>query len=339
MNESEAPVTHSSPASPESLHAPVMESELIELLRPVLDRPGAVYVDCTLGMAGHAVAMLRAFPQSRLVGIDRDADALELARTRLETAGLADRAHLHHATYDRITDALAAAGADAADGILMDLGLSSFQIDTRERGFAYSQDAPLDMRMNASGDEETAADLVNSLEEDELARILSDYGEERFARRIARSIVQRRAERRFERSADLVEVIDRSIPAARKRTGGHPAKRTFQALRIAVNDELDILQDALTAALRALAPGGRLAVESYHSLEDRMVKRAFAEASTSSAPIDLPFDLPEHAPDFTLVHRGARQASLEEQAQNPRSASVRLRAIERRAQSRPTEAA
>ncbi|CAM4075033.1 16S rRNA (cytosine(1402)-N(4))-methyltransferase RsmH [Helcobacillus massiliensis] len=313
------------------MHAPVMERELLDIFAPALQAPGSVYLDCTLGMAGHACAVLAANPEARLVGIDRDSAALELARGRLTDAGFDGRFSLHHATYDEIPEVLDAAKVAAADAILMDLGLSSFQIDTRDRGFAYSVDAPLDMRMNASGGGATAADLVNTLEEQELTRILSQYGEERFARRIARSIVQRRAEQPFTRSGDLVEVIDRSIPAKSKRTGGHPAKRTFQALRIAVNDELDILQDALEAALGALADGGRLAVESYHSLEDRMVKRAFTAVTTSSAPLDLPVELPELAPDYRLVHRGAKQASAQEQETNTRSASVRLRAVERTA--------
>ena len=234
-----------------------------------------------------------------------------------------------HTTYDGIVEALAEAGREKADGILMDLGLSSFQIDTRERGFAYSVDAPLDMRMNPDGDSLTAADILNTWSEQDIANILYRYGEEKFSRRIARTIVQERASEAFERSPQLVSAIERSLPAKSLHSGGHPAKRTFQALRIAVNEELDILRDALDNALGALALGGRLVIESYHSLEDRMVKEAFVAASTSKTPAGLPVDLAEFAPNFSLVKRGAMKAPAREQETNPRSASVRLRAIER----------
>ncbi|ANP28165.1 S-adenosyl-methyltransferase MraW [Dermabacter vaginalis] len=311
------------------LHAPVMREECLELLRPALERANSTYVDCTLGMAGHACAVLEAFPNTHLVGIDRDAAALGLARERLIQEGFDGRFTLVHTTYDGIVDALAEAGREKADGILMDLGLSSFQIDTRERGFAYSVDAPLDMRMNPDGDSLTAADILNTWSEQDIANILYRYGEEKFSRRIARTIVQERASELFERSPQLVSAIERSLPAKSLHSGGHPAKRTFQALRIAVNEELDILRDALDSALGALALGGRLVIESYHSLEDRMVKEAFVAASTSKTPAGLPVDLAEFAPNFSLVKRGAMKAPAHEQETNPRSASVRLRAIER----------
>lgn len=311
------------------LHAPVMRDECLELLRPALEGDASTYVDCTLGMAGHACAVLGEFPNAHLVGIDRDAAALDLARERLVREGFEGRFTLVHTTYDRIADALAQADRESADGILMDLGLSSFQIDTRERGFAYSADAPLDMRMNPDGDSLTAADILNTWSEQDIASILYRYGEEKFSRRIARTIVQERASEAFERSPQLVSAIERSLPAKSLHSGGHPAKRTFQALRIAVNEELDILRDALDNALGALALGGRLVIESYHSLEDRMVKEAFVEASSSKAPEGLPVDLAQFAPDFSLVKRGALKASAREQETNPRSASVRLRAIER----------
>lgn len=311
------------------LHAPVMREECLELLRPALERANSTYVDCTLGMAGHACAVLEAFPNTHLVGIDRDAAALGLARKRLMQEGFDGRFTLVHTTYDGIVDALAEAGREKADGILMDLGLSSFQIDTRERGFAYSVDAPLDMRMNPDGDSLTAADILNTWSEQDIANILYRYGEEKFSRRIARTIVQERASEPFERSPQLVSAIERSLPAKSLHSGGHPAKRAFQALRIAVNEELDILRDALDNALGALALGGRLVIESYHSLEDRMVKEAFVAASTSKTPAGLPVDLAEFAPNFSLVKRGAMKAPAQEQETNPRSASVRLRAIER----------
>lgn len=311
------------------LHAPVMCEECLELLRPALEREESTYVDCTLGMAGHACAVLDAFPHAHLVGIDRDRAALGLARERLTSEGFEGRFTLVHTTYDRVADALAHAGRDRADGILMDLGLSSFQIDTRERGFAYSADAPLDMRMNPDGDALTAADILNTWSEQDIANVLYRYGEEKFSRRIARTIVKERASEPFERSPQLVSAIEKSIPAKSRHSGGHPAKRTFQALRIAVNEELDILHGALDNALAALAPGGRLVIESYHSLEDRMVKEAFTAASSSKTPEGLPVDLAQFAPDFSLVKRGAMKAPASEQETNPRSASVRLRAIER----------
>lgn len=311
------------------LHAPVMLSECLDLLRPALEKPGATYVDCTLGMAGHATAVLREFPEAFLVGIDRDSQAMELARNRLNDEGFAGRFALVHTTYNNIGLALREAGRSQADGILMDLGLSSFQIDTRERGFSYSADAPLDMRMNPEGDSLTAADILNTWSEEDIANVIYRFGEEKFSRKIARTIVSQRASEPFERSSQLVSAIEKSIPAKARFSGSHPAKRTFQALRIAVNEELDILDEALVAALGALSVGGRLVIESYHSLEDRMVKQTFAKASSSSAPAGLPVELDRFAPDFSLVTRGSRKASSEEQEHNSRSASVRLRAIER----------
>ncbi len=311
------------------LHAPVMLRECIDLLGPALSGPDAVYVDCTLGMAGHACSVLQEFPQAHLVGIDRDADALELAHTRLFNEGFEGRFTLVHTTYDQIAEALEHAGVRTADAVLMDLGLSSFQIDTRDRGFSYSTDAPLDMRMNAHSDAPSAADLLNSLSHGELARILATFGEERYAKSIARTIVKERDAQPFVRSQQLVEAIERSIPAKARFSGSHPAKRTFQALRIAVNEELDILDDALEAAMGCLSVGGRLVIESYHSLEDRMVKTAFAQASASKTPPGLPVELDQFRPDFSLVTRGALKAPDEETARNPRAASVRLRALER----------
>lgn len=312
-----------------ALHAPVMLDECVELLAPALENDPSVYVDCTLGMAGHACAVLARFPQAHLVGIDRDAQAMELARTRLVNAGFEGRFTLVHTTYDQIGGALAQSGIDRADGILMDLGLSSFQIDTRERGFSYSADAPLDMRMNADSDGPTAADILNREGHGTLARILATYGEERYAKNIARTIVNMRNEQPFERSQQLVNAIERSIPAKARYSGSHPAKRTFQALRIAVNEELEILDTALGAAMGVLNVGGRLVIESYHSLEDRMVKNAFQAASASKAPAGLPVELEQFKPNFSLVTRGALKAGPDETAQNSRAASVRLRAIER----------
>ncbi|MGQ4537959.1 16S rRNA (cytosine(1402)-N(4))-methyltransferase RsmH [Dermabacteraceae bacterium P7074] len=309
-------------------HIPVLRERCVELLGGNL-RDGGVYVDATLGLAGHASAVLSAYPQAFLVGIDRDTQALSVARERLLAAGHEGRFHLVHATYDEIPRALAEAGFSAADGILMDLGLSSLQIDDDTRGFAYRVDAPLDMRMDQESDTPTAADLLAELDESELAHIISEYGEERFARKIARRIVVQRETQPLTRSSQLVELLDRAIPAASKRSGGHPAKRTFQALRIAVNREFEILDRALNCALDSLEVGGRLVIESYHSLEDRRVKQAFASRTRSSAPAGLPLELEEHKPTFRTLTRGAEQADETEQETNPRSASVRLRAVER----------
>ena len=223
---------------------------------------------------------------------------------------------------------IAELGLDAVAAVFFDLGVSSMQLDVRERGFAYAEDAPLDMRMDPTTGI-TAAEVLNTYEARDLTRVLREYGEEKFASRIAAAVVRRRESQAFERSADLVELLYATIPAPARRTGGHPAKRTFQALRMEVNDELGVLRRAIPAAIDAIHVGGRVVVESYHSLEDRLVKRAFAEATRLDVPPDLPF-VPEGAePALRLVTRGAEQADAEEIEQNPRAASVRLRAVER----------
>lgn len=308
------------------IHVPVMRDRVTALLTPALDAPGAVYVDCTLGLGGHAEAILDAAPAAHLLGIDRDADALALAAGRLARFG--DRVTLVQAVYDELPAVLAEEGFAGADAILADLGLSSLQIDRRERGFAYSVDAPLDMRMDASGGP-TAADVLNTYSAQELTRILRAYGEERFADRIARRIVAARAGTPFATSAQLVAVLTAAIPAAAQQTGGHPAKRTFQALRIEVNHELDALAGLLPAALDALRPGGRIAILAYHSLEDRLVKNAFRDATTDRAPRGLPVVPPEFRARFRLLTRGAERPDENERAANPRAASARLRAAER----------
>lgn len=312
--------------APGERHTPVLLDRVSALLAPVLtDRP-AVYVDATLGMGGHAEALLAAHPQLTVVGLDRDPQALDLAGRRLAAHG--DRLHRVHAVYDRIGEALAETGAGPADGILFDLGVSSLQLDETGRGFSYARDADLDMRMDPTTGP-TAADVLNSYSATELRRILREYGEERFAGPIAKAIVRTRETRPFTRSTELVELLYGVVPAASRRTGGHPAKRTFQALRIEVNGELDALRDALPAALDALAPGGRIVVLSYHSLEDRITKRTLAERTRSRTPVDLPVELPGHGPEFRLLTRGAETASEEEIDRNPRAAPVRLRAAER----------
>ncbi len=308
-------------------HVPVLLERCLELLAPALTRPGAVHVDATLGLGGHAEAILAAHPELTLVGLDRDPQALEVARQRL--AHFAERIHLVHAVYDELPEVLDRLDIAAVHGFLFDLGVSSLQLDEAARGFAYSQDAPLDMRMDQSRGR-TAAEVVNTYSAADLARILRVYGEERFASRIAAAIVRERAKAPLTSSARLAELVRDAIPAPARRTGGHPAKRTFQALRIEVNGELAALERALPAALDALAPGGRVVVLSYHSLEDRLVKKAFAERARSSAPVDLPVELPGTGPTLRLLTRGGAEPPSEaEVAANPRAASVKLRAAER----------
>ena len=308
-------------------HVPVMLERCVDLLAPALDHPGAVVVDATLGMGGHAQALLERCPQARLVGIDRDPQALDLAGRRL--AGFGDRVTLVHAVHDEIGDVLARLGSPAVDGVLFDLGVSSLQLDDDERGFSYARDTRLDMRMDA-GAELTAARVLNEYPREELTRILREYGEERFAGRIAAAVVRARAEQPFTTSARLVDLVRAAVPAATRRTGGNPAKRTFQALRIEVNAELDVLRRAVPAAVDALAPDGRIVVLAFHSLEDRIVKQVLTTRARSSAPAGLPVELPEHRPTLDLLVRGSEQATDEEIAVNPRAASVRLRAARRR---------
>jgi 16S rRNA (cytosine1402-N4)-methyltransferase len=307
-------------------HVPVLLDRVVSLVAPALAEPGSVMVDATLGLGGHTEAVLTRCPEARVIGIDRDVHALERSRERLAPFG--DRVTFVHAVYDEIADVLADQGLDHVDGVLFDLGVSSMQLDVRERGFAYAEDAPLDMRMNDTAGR-TAADVLNTYPVEELTRILREYGEERFARRIAEAVVREREREPFTRSARLVELLYESIPAPARRTGGHPAKRTFQALRIEVNDELSVLRRALPAAVEAIGVGGRVVVMSYHSLEDRMTKQLFAARTTSDLPPDLPFVPEGHEPPLRLVTRGAEKASAAETAENPRAASVRLRAVER----------
>jgi 16S rRNA (cytosine1402-N4)-methyltransferase len=307
-------------------HVPVLLDRVVALLTPALDHEGAVLVDATLGLGGHTEAVLTSCSLARVIGIDRDESALALAGERLAPFG--DRFTGVHARYDELPDVLEEQHLDAVDAVLFDLGVSSLQLDVTERGFAYREDAPLDMRMDPSTGP-TAADVLNTYPEAELARILQQYGEERFARRIAGAVVRERGREAFTTSGRLVELLYATIPAPARRTGGHPAKRTFQALRMEVNDELAVLRRALPAAVDAIRVGGRVVVESYHSLEDRLVKQTFAAATRSDVPLDLPFVPEGHEPALRLVTRGAERAGPDEIEQNPRAASVRLRAIER----------
>ena len=303
-----------------------MLARCLELLGPALGRPGAIHVDATLGLGGHAEAVLSAHPSLTLIGLDRDPQALELASRRL--APYADRIHLSQAAYHELPAVLDGLDMDTVDGVLFDLGVSSLQLDDPARGFAYAQDAPLDMRMDPTSGT-TAEQVVNQYPQAELTRVLRLYGEERFAARISATIVRERAKRPITSSAYLAELVRQSIPAATRRTGGHPAKRTFQALRIEVNGELASLESALPSALDALALGGCVVALAYHSLEDRIVKRALAERARSSAPPDLPVELPGTGPRLRLLTRGAELPSAEEIAANPRASSARLRAAQR----------
>jgi len=308
-----------------ALHVPVLLEPVLDLLAPAVGHDGAVAVDATLGLGGHTEALLTRFPGLVVVGIDRDRDALALAGERLQPFG--ERVRFAHAVYDRIPDVLDDLGVPAVDGILFDLGVSSMQLDRDDRGFSYARDTALDMRMDPD-EERTAADVLAEWSEAELTRIFRVYGEERLAARYARAIVAARATAPLTRSGELVAVLDAATPAA-LRGAGHPAKRVFQALRIEVNRELEVLERAIPAALDTLAIRGRIVVLSYHSLEDRIVKRAITARTVSTAPRGLPVEPEDAAPTFRMITRGAPGADPAEVERNPRAASVRLRSAER----------
>jgi 16S rRNA (cytosine1402-N4)-methyltransferase len=310
-------------------HIPVLLDRCVELLAPALTRhhedgTGAVLVDATLGAGGHSERFLTDFPGLHVIGLDRDPTALGIAGARLAPFG--DRMRPVRTRYDGIAGAIAESGFTQIDGVLFDLGVSSMQLDQTERGFSYSADAPLDMRMDPDAPL-TAADILNTYDAKSIARILRDFGEERFAGRIADKAVKRRAHKPFSTTGELVELLYEAIPAPARRTGGHPGKRTFQALRVAVNGELDSLRAALPAALAALTDGGRIVVMSYQSLEDRIVKQAFAAATASRTPPGLPIELPGHEPEFVALTRGAEKARQSDIDRYPRSDAVRLRAL------------
>ncbi len=312
-------------------HVPVMADRVVDLLAPAvesarLQQRQPTLVDATLGMGGHAELILQRYSDAMVIGIDRDTQALDLAQQRLGNYGR--RYAGFHGTYDEIPRALGAVGAETIDGVLFDLGVSSYQLDERERGFAYSYDAPLDMRMDTTA-RFSAADVVNDYAQSDLEQLIRRFGEEKFARRIATAIVERRSVRAFSRTEDLVEVIRHAVPAAAGRSGGHPAKRTFQALRIEVNEELNILREALPAALQALCVGGRIVVMSYHSLEDRITKKFFQAQATSLTPPNFPVEVEENAPVVKVLTRGTEKPTDQEIAENPRAASAKVRAIEK----------
>jgi 16S rRNA (cytosine1402-N4)-methyltransferase len=309
----------------EPVHVPVMLAEVVGLLAPALGGDDPVLVDCTLGLGGHAAALLSACPEARLIGLDRDSRALAVAAERL--APFADRVTLVEAVYDELPNVLTRLGQRRVQGILLDLGISSLQIDDPDRGFAYAYDAPLDMRMGRQN--LTAAKVLNTYSRADLARILRTYGEERFADRIAARIVAERDTEPFETSGRLVRLITEVVPKASQRSGGHPAKRTFQALRIEVNGELAALESVLPRAVAALAIGGRIAVLAYHSLEDRLGKQLLTAGARDRAPRDLPVVPAGLGPELRLLTRGAQRPTPAEVAANPRAASARLRAAER----------
>lgn len=308
-------------------HIPVALDQCVDLLSPALiNKSKPFLIDATLGLAGHAKVMLERFPNLHLIGIDRDQSAIKLAQANL--AQYADRITIVNTTFDQIDLALSAAAITKVDGILFDLGVSSMQIDQAERGFSYSQSAPLDMRMDQNSSL-TAAVVLNTYSHGALAKIIQNYGEEKFASKIAENIIKARTAGELNTTKDLAEIVKDSIPAPARRSGGNPAKRTFQAIRIEVNQELAILERAIPAALTALAVGGRLVVMSYQSLEDRIVKNFFTQATKSMTPIALPVELPNSAASYRLLFNGSAAADANEQVSNPRSQSMRLRAIER----------
>ena len=304
-------------------HEPVLAAEVVELLGPALEH-GGVLVDGTLGRAGHALRILDSFPTVQLVGVDRDPEALEESRTNL--AAHQERVRIVRDEFSNLSSVLERLGHASVRGVLLDLGVSSPQLDEARRGFSFRNEGPLDMRMDPGGGL-TARDVVNDYDENELARVLHLYGEERFARRIARAIVQARP---IENTTALAEIVRDAIPAATRRTGGHPARRTFQALRIEVNDELGELQRALPQAVEALEAGGRIAVLSYHSLEDRIVKRFFAdEAKGCVCPPSFPVCTCGAEAALRIVTRKAVRPAAEEEERNPRSTAARLRVAEK----------
>ena len=312
--------------STEPRHVPVLADRVLALLAPALNQPNAVLIDATLGHGGHSELALNAFPELTVIGLDRDLSAIRLSTERLAPFG--SRIILVHAVYDQISQVLDQYNLDGAQGILFDLGVSSMQLDQPERGFSYSVDTHLDMRMDQSCGL-TAAEVLNTYEPGDLVRILRNFGDEKFAPRIVERVVRERTLEPFDRSARLVELIREAIPAAARRTGGNPAKRTFQALRIEVNSELSVLERAIPRAIDSLALGGRIVAMSYQSLEDKIVKRVFTQCSVANVPHGLPV-IPESAkPQLSFLTRGSEKATESEIEENPRSASVRLRAAER----------
>jgi 16S rRNA (cytosine1402-N4)-methyltransferase len=308
------------------MHISVALNRCIDLLSPAIEKSSSpVFVDATLGLGGHSFEMLNRFPNLTLIGIDRDTSAIAKANEKLSQFG--NRVNIAHSVFDHFSEVVKFFGYNKIDAALFDLGVSSMQLDVAERGFSYSQDAPLDMRMDQTQGI-TAAEIINTWSHGDIARILRVYGEEKFAPRIADFIIRERENAPINSTAALSTLVKNAIPAAARRTGGNPSKRTFQALRIAVNNELEVIENALPQALDLLNVGGRLVVLSFQSLEDRIVKEAFAQVTQSTSPRDLPIELPGHEAKFKMIAKG-EAASTEEIAANSRAQSVRIRAVER----------
>lgn len=311
----------------DALHIPVALERCIALLSPAIESStNPVVVDATLGMGGHSRALLLKYPQLKIIALDRDLSAIKVATTNL--SDLSERVIVVHAVYDELSVVLKKLEISEVDGILFDLGVSSMQLDQADRGFAYSQDAPLDMRMDQSSGP-TALDILSTYTYGELVRVIRNYGEEKFATKIADNVIKAREAGTLRTTKDLAEIVKSSIPAPARRTGGNPAKRTFQALRIEVNQELAVLERALPQAINAIRIGGRLVVMSYQSLEDKIVKKALSEVVASHSPLGLPFDLPNSAASYKLVINGSEGATVAEIEINARAQSMRLRALER----------
>ena len=313
-----------------NIHLPVLLDDCVNLMAPALEHENAIAVDCTLGLAGHSIAFLKAAPQARLIGIDRDSEALGLATERMEREGLADRFIPVHAAFDQLDQVLADQDIERVDAVFMDLGLSSLQIDETDRGFSYSHDAPLDMRMDQD-QALTAREIVNTWSAEDIARILREYSEEKWAVRIAQIICEHRAQKPLETTGDLVACVDAAIPKkVRMQDNGHSARRTFQALRIAVNDELDPLKKALEDMTDLLNPGGRLAVLTFHSLEDRIVKQTFRRlANPCTCPPKIPVCICGKKPVVRVLGGGGVKPDAEEVERNPRARSAMLRGCEK----------
>ena len=308
-------------------HASVMLDRCIALLSPAIEKPSnPIVVDATLGLGGHSYALLEKFPNLKIIGLDRDLSAIEKSSSRL--AKFSDRTTIVHAVYDEMPAILKSLGIANVQGILFDLGVSSMQLDQVARGFSYSNDAPLDMRMDQSRGV-SAKEVIDSYSRNDLIRIIREYGEERFATRIVDNLIAAREKGGINSTAELADLVKSSIPAPARRVGGNPAKRTFQALRIEVNQELEILQRAIPRAMDCLTVGGRMVVMSFQSLEDKIVKRFFTAATESKTPVGLPVEIEALAAKFKLVFSGSEKASQQEIEENSRAQSVRLRAIER----------
>ncbi len=308
-------------------HASVMLDRCIALLSPAIEKSSnPIVVDATLGLGGHSYALLEKFPNLKIIGLDRDLSAIEKSSSRL--AKFSDRTTIVHAVYDEMPAVLKSLGIANVEGILFDLGVSSMQLDQAERGFSYSNDAPLDMRMDQSRGV-SAKEVIDSYSRNDLIRIIREYGEERFATRIVDNLIAAREKGGINSTAELADLVKSSIPAPARRVGGNPAKRTFQALRIEVNQELEILQRAIPRAMDCLTVGGRMVVMSFQSLEDKIVKRFFTAATESKTPVGLPVEIEALAAKFKLVFSGSEKASEQEIEENSRAQSVRLRAIER----------